>query len=128
MSFIDLTVTFNRILQQVNNGASRVGLWTRAQVLSLRRKRTKSTTADTTGTTSTSIEKTNGDSSKRQSKQSTSALHSLSSFLCYLCCSHIFNIMDIVLSIFKMSIHMEYEFMTLLEEIPLTTKHYKFGN
>ncbi|XP_055314089.1 probable phospholipid-transporting ATPase IA isoform X6 [Sitodiplosis mosellana] len=66
MSFFDLTAVFNRILQQVSNGANRAGTWTRGQVLNIRRKRPKSATAATTATTSTTTEKINGESSKRQ--------------------------------------------------------------
>lgn len=69
MSFFDLTAIFNRILQQVSNGANRAGTWTRSRVLNIRRKRPKSATAATTATTSTTAEKTNGESSKRKSKQ-----------------------------------------------------------
>lgn len=69
MSVVDLTAVFNRFLQQVSNGATRAGTWTRGQVLNIRRKRPKSataaTTATTSSTTSTATQKTNGESSKR---------------------------------------------------------------
>lgn len=79
MSMVDLTALFNRILQQVSNGANRAGNWTRVQVLNIRRKRPKSAEAAataataisaTTSVSSTATQKaTNGESSKRQSKR-----------------------------------------------------------
>lgn len=92
MSMFDVTSLFSRVLQQVSNGASRAGNWTRGQVLNIRRKRPKSaeaaasastaatsTTATETTTSapttsknkSTSKQKpaTNGESSKCQSKR-----------------------------------------------------------
>lgn len=86
MSVFDLTAAFNRLLQQVSNGANRAGTWTRGQVLNIRRKRPKSATAATTATTSitsTATQKTNGESSKR-SKLSLSLLLPLGLFDTYI--------------------------------------------
>lgn len=77
MSMFDVTALFSRFFQQVSNGASRAGNWTRGQVLNIRRKRPKSAeaatataTAPTTSSTSQNTQKaTNGESSKRQSKR-----------------------------------------------------------
>lgn len=79
MSMFDVTALFSRFFQQVSNGASRAGNWTRGQVLNIRRKRPKSAeaaastataTVPTTSSTSQNTQKaTNGESSKRQSKR-----------------------------------------------------------
>lgn len=72
MSMFDVTALFSRFFQQVSNGASRAGNWTRGQVLNIRRKRPKSAeaaTATATAPTTSSTQATNGESSKRQSKR-----------------------------------------------------------